>query len=310
MPAADTPVHHNLLPRMASFAGVHFREDTLYTNASGIERRRIRNRVEKDLPQVVHLLTRILRPDEVVLYVARGAEMPGNIEQILSAFVHVTDSFRTMLVFTNIRLLALRTRTRALRGWVWDRGIFAVEWNGLVQARIKGWLLPYMELTDRNGRKERFFRLRHLDATKIKHVMAVLTGAVGPTVEPNVQAYSSLCPECFATLAPAVYRCAQCGMTFRNEKSLLARALFIPGGAYLYTGRIGLGVFSGLLETVGLLDVIRNFVTLAHTVPGVVNGDTPQSPLTDALIALSAVLLLKVAAIYRSKRQVRKFIPA
>jgi len=310
VPTADAPVHHNLLPRVGSVAGLQIREDALYTNASGAEKRRIRNRAEKDLQQFGEVLARILQPDEVVLYVARAAEMPGNLEQILSAFVHATDLSRSLLVFTNVRIIALRTRMRALRGWIWDRGIFTAEWNGLAKARVRGSLLRYLELADRNGRKERFWRLRHLDAAKIKVVTAAIGGAVGLAVEPHARAFSSFCPECFGTLAPAVYRCPQCGMSFRNEKSLIARALFIPGGAYFYTGRIGLGIVSGLLETWALFATISDLVSLARTAPGVVNGDAPQNPLADALIAVSVALLLKLVAIYRSKRLVRKFIPA
>ena len=128
MAAPEIAVHSNVLPRVGSFAGLRLREDTAFTNASGVEKSSLRKRAEQDLRQAAEVLSRLMQPGETVLYVARGAFMPNTWEQLLEQ--HGATALGALLVLTNTRLIVLRTRLKAFTGWTWDQGI--VPWSGPV----------------------------------------------------------------------------------------------------------------------------------------------------------------------------------
>lgn len=319
MRAADAPVHPNLLPRIVPFIGLRVREDTAYTDPTGVERNAIRKRAEGDLRQAAEILTRLLQPNEVVLYIARGAFMPGTFEQLVSLAAHLLFLLQPvsfsgiMLVFTNSRLIALRTRKK-LRGWNWDHGVFKAEWTGVARASKRGWLLPYIELVNQDGTKEKFWHLRRRDAENIKLLMKTF-GPTGPVIpaSPAAGACCSLCPKCFAALTPGVYHCLGCGTIFKNEKNLLIRALLIPGGAYFYSGRNMLGVFSGLIETLVLMEIGLELLAVMRVPLGVAAwapGAIPQELLMDAIKLSPTLVFLKAVGIYLAQPLVRKFILA
>jgi len=309
MPVADAPVHANLLARIVPFAGLRVREDTLYTDASGIEKDAIRRRAEKDLRQAAEILTRLLKPNEVVLYVAHGALLPGTFDQIVSMIVHfrfflpATGFSGVLLVFTNCRLIALRIKRKLTGAWNWDQGISTVEWAEVAQADQKGWVLPYVVLVNQREIKEKFWQLRRCDAAKIKLLLTVF-GPSGPlAIPPTAGAFYSLCPRCLAALESGVYQCSGCGTVFKDEKSLVIRALLIPGGAYFYVGNYIPGIVSGLIETSGLIIVAMDCV-------GVARGWTPMYVAVYDLGIWPVLVLLKAVGIYRVRSLIRKFILA
>jgi hypothetical protein len=304
-----------VLPRIAPLAGLRVREDTAFTDASGNEKAGIRKRAEQDLQQASEVLSRMLHPGEAVLYVSRGAFMPNNWEQLLEN--NHGAAMGALLVLTNTRLIVLRTASNGLRGWKWDQGILSVEWAHLVQAAKKGWLIGYLILKDQKGQLERFFRMSWQDTKKLRLLLGVLvpqTPGLSIPAAPGAPGFVSLCPKCLAALSPDLYRCAQCGLLFKNEKSLLARALLIPGGAYFYTGQTLLGVLAGLVEVLFVFVVIVNFLEGTHVITAV--GDPGEAPPAASLSLLRAILFLmflafiKFGGFYRARRRVRKFIPA
>src|SRR5579862_7673670 len=139
MPSPDFLVHANVPPRITAVGGLLVREDTAFTDASGVEKAGIRKRAEQDLQRVAEVLSRLLQPNEAVLCVSRGAFMPNNWEQLLEN--HGATASRALLVLTNARLIVLRIKSSGMTGWTWDQGILAVDWTHLVQAAQKGWLI-------------------------------------------------------------------------------------------------------------------------------------------------------------------------
>ena len=60
MPSADLPVHPNQLPRLVSRSGVRLREDTLYTDQKGEEKKRFRERADNALDKLEEPLRKML----------------------------------------------------------------------------------------------------------------------------------------------------------------------------------------------------------------------------------------------------------
>jgi hypothetical protein len=310
MPTPEILVHNNSLPKMTVASGLRLREDTAYTDASGKEKPAIRKRAEKDFAQASQVLSRLLQSTEAVLYVARGAFMPNNIEQVMDN--HGATAMRALLVITNQRLIVLRTKTKGFGGWEWDDGILTAEWTSLVEATKKGWLISYLNLKDQAGQRERFFHLGWRDMKKVGLLLNVLVPkmpGLSVPVAHGSSGFAALCPKCFAKLATNLYRCAQCGQTFKDEKALLTRSLLIPGGSYFYTGQKLLGVMAALAETILELGVVisllQGFGVIAPD-----SDDTGTVALIRAAVWAVMLGLVKFAGFYRARRRVKRFIPA
>jgi len=292
------------------------REDTLFTDASGVEKSGIRKRAEQNLQQASEVLSRLLLPNETVLCVSRGAFMPSFWQQLLES--HGTTALGALLVLTNARLIVLRIKSSGLKGWTWDQGILTVEWANLAQAARKGWLIGCLDLKDQAGRRERFFRMPWGDLKKLRLLLNVLVpqgpGLAMP-VAPTAAGFVSLCPKCLAVLAPGLYQCAQCRQEFKDEKSLLTRTMLIPGGAYFYSGQTLLGILAGLIETVFILLFIVSLAEAGGLIPlapakaGEVAA-TPSFAFVEAVVFLIVVAITKFTGFYRVRPRIRKFIPA
>jgi hypothetical protein len=307
MPTPEILVHANALPRMTVAGGLRVREDTAFTNASGVEKPALRKRAENDLQQASPVLSRLLLPSEAVLCVSRGAFMPNNWEQLMEN--HGATALGALLVITNERLIVLRTKIKGFGGWVWDRGILTVEWTSLVEAAKKGWLIGYVDLKDQANRRERFFRMSWRDMKKLRLLLSVLVPKV-PGVSPAVApGFASLCPQCLAKLSSDLYRCTQCGQLFKDENSLLARTLLIPGGSYFYTGQTLLGAVAALIETLFALGVVVSALEGLGVITAPA-GAAQELALVRAGVWLAILAFIKFAGFYRARRRVKRFIPA
>jgi len=305
MPAADLLVHPTQAPRLASRQGVQVREDSVYTNHKGDEKNAIRKRADKALDKLQEALARALKPDETVLHLARCQAPAGAFEQLAFGWYiyYVTG---TVLVFTNRRLLHFLIT----RDGTWKRSLRAVAWGDLKEAKAKGWLSPTLKLKYASGKKETYWGLRRDDAKKIKVLLGVLLpGSTGESTP--AQAMVSLCPDCLAALTPRVYQCSQCGLGFKDEKTLVRRSLLIPGGGYFYTGHWFLAIGDFLVEAYLLLLLL--LFAVDALVPGTLGGggDAGDRAAAWVLVGFSALILAveKWFTIHHCRRFVREFIP-
>jgi hypothetical protein len=168
-----------------------------------------------------------------------------------------------------------------------------------------------MELRYASGLQEKYWAIRARDAKKLRVLVPVLRDAYRGQVTAR-QGMTSLCPECKTALTAGVYQCANCGLVFKDEKTVVRRSLLIPGGGYFYTGQHFLGVMDVIAEGYLLL-LIAAFVLLAFL------GDEPAAPGEEALTTLDALVfagfigfllaLEKLITIHHCRRLVRNFIP-
>jgi hypothetical protein len=179
-----------------------------------------------------------------------------------------------------------------------------VGWGDLAEARAKGGLGRLFVLRYRNNQKETFWRLAGVFGKKLQTLAPLLlnanlgeaTAAGGPT---------ALCPKCLGPLTAGVYRCAQCGQEFRDEKKLFWRTLLIPGGEYFYVRQIGLGVLQGIIEAIILV-----YAVVLASIAITSGGDDAVDAGVAAVFIFLVLIFHKLAAYGQCRRMVRGFLPA
>jgi len=299
----NLPIHSTRLPQITPGSALSVREDVAFSDAQGHERPRVRKATDQTFSRLQEILPRVLQSREVVLYVLAAQAPISPLAQLFLGW-QVYGFTRAILVLTNLRLLRFRIRSKGWNRWVWDQGLQSVALGDISEARVKGFFLsPQLSLHYRDGRKERYWRLRMRDAKKLKTILPPLlqnsTGAVSPT-----GGMIPLCPKCLATLSPNTYRCSQCGQVFKDEKTL-RRFLLIPGGEYFYVGQNHIGALHGLAQTMWLLAVLA-------VVAGLMLGPH-RANLWAAAIPAGGVFaffaLHKLAGFFPCRQLVREFIP-
>ena len=306
MPDMYFPVHSEQSSRLGSPNGVRVREDTLYTNHKGQEKRGIRTRADKALDKLQDILRKMLGPEEVVLCVARGQAPASAFEQITFGW-YIYYVTATILVFTNRRLLVLQVK----RDGSWKRIIRAVVWGDVEEAKAKGWLSRTLQIKYRNGKKETYWGLGWGDTKKIKVVLAALF-SLGAGETSAAGAIVPLCPNCLAELTPQVYECHNCKLAFKDEKTMLRRSLLIPGGGYFYVGHWFLGIGDFIVEAYLLILVVVFVIAAASPTTGPLSGQaTGGSGEAWGFAIFMAVLLAveKWLTIHHCRRFIREFIP-
>jgi hypothetical protein len=299
----NLPIHSTRLPQITPGSALSVREDVAFSDAQGHDRPRVRKATDQTFSRLQEILPRVLQSREVVLYVLAAQAPLSPLAQLFLGW-QAYGFTRTILVLTNLRLLRFRIRSKGWNRWVWDQGLQSVALGDISEARVKGFFLsPQLSLHYRDGRKERYWRLRMRDAKKLKTILPPLlqnsTGAVSPT-----GGMIPLCPKCLATLSPNTYRCSQCGQVFKDEKTL-RRFLLIPGGEYFYVGQNHIGALHGLAQTMWLLAVVA-------VVAGLMLGPH-RANLWAAAIPAGGVFaffaLHKFAGFFPCRQLVREFIP-
>jgi hypothetical protein len=300
----DLPVYPTVPARRVDREGFSIREDVLYSDAKGRERKKIRKLAGAALDSLGDVLRRVLEPGETIFYTAAAQAVPGPLTQFFGGGWHTYSLPRTAFFITDRRIIALRLRKR-ITGWNWNRGIQTARWGDVAGVKATGGLSRRLTLTFRNGETRRYWRFAWGDAKKLALLIEALRAhASGETS--SAGGLVSLCPNCLAALASRQYRCAVCGVEFKDEKTLWQRGLMIPGGASLYVGASGLGMFRGVFEGLITLGIIYSLVRLL----GASGNPALQGRIMTGIVFECFILFLdKLLAYYLALPQVRDFIP-
>lgn len=308
MAAADLRIHPDLPARLTTVSGVQIREESVFTDNRGRERKLIRKTAEEYLEKLQEALRAVLGPDEAVLYITRCQSPVSVFEQLtLGWYIYYVSG--VVVVLTNRRLLHLAV------GWRghWKRILRSVAWGDLEEIKVTGWLGKNLELKYRTGKKEKYWKISRLDGSKIKLVLEAIFSA-GALESTPAQCMVCLCPQCRAELTPRVYDCPKCGFAFKDEKTMVRRSWLIPGGGYFYTGNWFLGIGDFIVEAYLLFLVVLFALIASGIIP-----DTPAHPGDEPLTGGPALLvgafiggllaLEKLLTIHHCRRFVRDFIP-
>jgi len=308
------PVYPNQAPRTNSINGIPLREDVLFTDAKGNEKPALRKNAENSLEKLKAVLPKLLEPGETVLYIAPAVAPLTALEQLTLGWYALSLKGVT-LVLTDRRLLRFRRKPKGWRDWEWSRGVQAARWSDMAEAKLKGWLVRTLSVKYRSGRKEQY----RINGMGLGKKIKVLIGALFPqgtaaSGAPTGQDMVSLCPECVKPLTPRVYQCAGCGLTFKNENTLLWRNFLIPGGGYFYTGWTALGVLQVLPDVSLIMATITMALVALHVTspPAPDPGETAMTAAdagVAAVIAIGLFLLENFISWLHTRNLVREFLP-
>jgi hypothetical protein len=304
MPSSDLQIHSTIPPQRVDRNGLSIREDVLYTDAKGREKSKLRKRANEAFDDLSDVLRRVLEPNETIFYIAPAQVMPGAVAQFFGGGWHAYSLPRTLFFFSDRRIIAFRLRKR-MRGWIWNRGIRTVRWGDVAQATPGGFISRHLVLKFRNGEQQRYWRFAWGDLKKVRQLIELLR-AHGAGESTAAGGRVSLCPGCLAVLAPRNYRCQGCGVQFKDEKTLLWRAIVIPGGASLYVGASGLGVLRAVFEAIILAGIL---ISLFNAVREPRNSTAVAALMTSVAAECIILFLDKAMAYSLSLPQIRAFIP-
>jgi hypothetical protein len=261
----------------------------LFANHKGVYKRSIERRKTK-LLQKLGFLVHFLDPDEKIVFVAVGCSPYTLLERLTIRAVGLILMKRSLLVFTNKRLLHIPT------SWKFDfRGSLAqILYQDCRQLHIKrGNLVAEYH----NGRTEKFTYIPACDRDVIKHFQFAASASDQRSANPQ---RNHLCPNCTEILPARAAACPACGLEFRTRAKALARSVLLPGGGYFYVNHPFIGIGDALGESYLVILALAMFFVGRH-------GDAEATAVFP--IVLGALVLEKLLTIYHSNSFLDEFIP-
>lgn len=296
-------IYPDRLPQIVTVCGVPVRADLVFADGNGKDNARQQKAAEKALASLQNILPRLMGPNEVVLAVGFAQINITFFERMFLGWAAYYLG-RSCLVVTNRGLLRFRMRSKGLSGLAWDNGVQGIGWGDVAEAQAKGGLAARLLVRFRNNQKESFLRLAPAFGKKVQTLAPLLLNANLGSAS-GAMGMTALCPKCLAPLATGVYRCAQCGQIFRDEKKLLWRTILIPGGEYFYARQAAFGILQAIVELVILV------IALGMLVGGVAGGgDDPAAGIVGGIFIFLLYILHKWAAYIQCRRIVRTYLPA
>ena len=297
MPAPDVRIYNNQLVRTIPLDGISIRSDVLLGNEKGEEKESAQNRVKKIVSKLTPALQRILRPDEVVLH-AMSARSPLSIlEQLTSAWWTALLA-ACAIVVTNRRILFFPVKHNG----GWRESVRAVQWGDLAELKTKGLLICNATFKFKNGTKATYTNIRRADAKKFTAIASALIPAASGE-QTAAGGFAQLCPDCCNVLTPGQYSCASCGLIFKNEKTMILRSIFLPGGGYFYTGHPLIAILPAVVEAFFMLEIVLILSA----------GLSKPEAIPDLMVFLLLMLLFwafeTAVTILHCRRYVRDYIP-
>jgi hypothetical protein len=297
VPPAEIPIHNNRLPQTASVNGVAVRNDVLFTNEKGEDKRGTQKRSEKALQKLGPALQGVLLPGETVLFVARALSPLTVLEQLTAAWWTALLA-ASAVVLTNKRLLFFPVK----RDGSWRESVRSLQWGDLEEVKPKGLLIRNVTFTSKNGTKTTYTHFRRADAKKIAAIAAALLPASSGEMTAT-HGLVQLCPDCRNALTAGQYLCSGCGLTFKNEQAMIKRSIFLPGGGYFYTGHPWIAILPAIVEGILLLELVL-FLVAGFTSPQAVPN------LIAAALVLGVFWALETSVtILHCRRYIREYIP-
>ena len=277
--------------------GVRLRADVLFSDHTGEPKNSVQKSSTKIIQKLLPALLRMLRPDEAVLYAAAARSPLSLIEQLTAAW-WTSALAACAIVATNHRILFFPLKLDR----TWRQSVRAVHWGDLQEVKRRGVLMPSMAFKFKDGTKVTYTGFRLRDAKKLALLASVLL-APSSGEQTAAQRAVSLCPDCCSVLTDGQYLCPHCGLTFKNERSMILRSILLPGGGYFYTGHPLIALLPAVVEGIFLFDIIVLLFTG-------LSSPNALPELTGTLLILAIFWGLETAiTILHCRRYIREFIP-
>jgi len=202
------------------------------------------------------------------------------------------------IVITNKRILFFPVK----RDGAWRESVRSAQWGDIANAQAKGFFSRMLKVSFKNGVKESYTRIRRGDAKKINAIIPALLVEGVSEISP-AHGPVQLCPDCKHALTQGVYACSECNLVFKNEKTMIMRAIFLPAGGYFYTGHPFVAIVPAVVEVIFLIDVALILIAGMQQ-PNAMIG------LLSALLVLAVFWGIETAiTILHCRRYIREFIP-
>ena len=243
-------LHSERMPQMSQCHGLPVREDVLFTNKNGVDKPALHKDAEKILGRLAEPLKQMLQPGEVILYCCKAQSPLSVVEQFFTGWWAQVMT-RVVLVATNRRLFQFSVTGNG----TWKRSVSALSWGDVGKVKTSRFIGGHFIVHCKNGKKTDYWGVKFSSAPKLQAISDKIIPASASEAT-SAQAAVSLCPDCWRPLTPRVYLCTDCGLLFKNETTLIKMAIFVPGGAYFYSGFTAAGVLTAVGELFVLLEIL------------------------------------------------------
>src|SRR5882724_3455543 len=216
--------------------------DELFPGAAGFLNRRQQKARRDRWEAAQERLTRLLRPEEHVLYVAQATQTPPGLQKI--GLGHMTYAYhQVLLAFTDTRLIEVLLN-------VWGKKpasrIRAYEWRHVQDLKL---FFRSLTIKPGQGTKQSWSlqlggdkKMVALLIPRLKTRMLV-EGAGAAAPQPTWH-----CPKCAAANPPRPAQCGSCRTLFRSPALAACLTLAFPGAGLLYLGHPALAVMHFFVE--------------------------------------------------------------
>jgi hypothetical protein len=297
MPAPDFQIHQNQLPCATSAEGISVRTDVLATDEKGENKSSVQKHTTKILRKLGPILQSILLPNELVLYALRARSPLSLVEQFTAAW-WTRALAACAIIVTNTRILFFPIKTDGS----WRESVLAVQWGDVEEIRVNGFLTLQARFRFKNRTTATYTALRRVDAKKLAAIAAALIPvASGEQTARHGPAH--LCPDCREALEDGQYFCENCRLTFKDEKTMILRSVFLPAGGYFYTGHPLIAILPAIVE------IIFVFNLLLALYGGLTSHRRPTEFLGVLLILVAFWAIETAITILHCRRYIRDFIP-
>ncbi len=266
--------------------------EVLFTDTKGQHQPRLEKMARAHLKKAAPILSQVLEEGEQIQF-ATHALAPISLLEFLTTGWVIFILKRSLLVVTDRRILHFPGESSGQT----MASVSQVRFEDLERVKVGGFFAVRLRLWYRNGKKETFSSLPQRALQKLKALLPQ-EGGSGPSTA--VAGRQPLCPRCAGALEQGIYRCAACGLEFKDRKKATWLSVLLPGGGYFYTGHPVLGLFDAVVEC-GLLLLLLGGVAI------VLDGDS-DGP---ALLLLFGVLLgiEKLVTVYHAHQFIADFLP-
>jgi len=297
MPAPDLRIHDNQVACISDMDGIPVRSDVLSTDAKGEQKAPAQKRTRKILQKLGPALRHLLQPGESLLFVTKARSPLSVLEQLTAAWWTAALA-ACVIVATNKRILFFPVKSNGS----WRESVRAVQWGDLNEIKGNGWLVRNVRFGFKNGTKSTYTNFRRDDAKKLTGIASALIPAASGEQTPS-HGPVQLCPDCRERLTEGQYSCLNCGLNFKNEKTMILRSIFLPGGGYFYTGHPLVAILPAIIEALFAVEII--VILLA----GLASPQAVPALLNSVLILGVFWALETGVTILHCRRYIRDFIP-
>jgi hypothetical protein len=230
--------------RPIAATGVPGGAEALFPGASAFLSARQQRRRGEQWATVLPLAKRLLRPDEHVLYVAHGMQMPPVLHMM--ALGHMALAYhQVVVVLTDSRLIEIMLDVRGRRAGTRVRSF---PWSG-----VRGLKVGFGKLTlePSSGRKQAW----KLPLRGDRRMLEPLVARLRPRLMQEGAGHAVTvplwhCPRCAHDLPANPAACEHCRTTFRTTRLAALLSLAFPGAGLFYAGHPFLAVMDCLGEMV------------------------------------------------------------